>query len=440
MSTIPPSGRHRALDRMLGILGENRRGERVGLYSVCSSHPLVLEAVMRQAVHDDSVLLVEATANQVNQFGGYTGMQPGDYPGFIHRVADAVGLPRERIILGGDHLGPLCWAGEPAQRAMELAGELVAAYARSGFLKIHLDASMACADDEAPLTDEIVAARAAVLCKAAETALDPRDGPAPVYVIGTEVPVAGGETHGLLELAVTPASRARHTYEAHRRAFARAGLEDAWERVIALVVQPGVEFNHTEVRSYEPHAARDLSEAVLEWPGLVYEAHSTDYQPAEVYRQLVSDHFAILKVGPQLTFALREALFALAAIERELVPVERQSGLVAECERVMVSEPTHWRNHYPDTEPQGRLLRRFSYSDRIRYYWPHPEVASAVNRMIENLDRVSIPPPVLSQFFPHVYADVRSGVVKPTSRELIINHIMAVSAMYSEACNMHGRC
>lgn len=440
MNTTTPTGRHRALDQMLGILGDNRKGDPVGLYSACSSHPLVLESVMRQAARDDSVLLVEATANQVNQFGGYTGMQPGDYPAFVHHIADAVGLPRERLILGGDHLGPLCWTGEPAQRAMELAGELVAAYARAGFLKIHLDASMACADDVAPLTDEIVAARAAALCKAAEAALEPRDGPVPAYVIGTEVPVPGGETHDLVELQVTPASRARHTYETHREAFARAGLEDAWERVIALVVQPGVEFNHTEVRPYERRAARNLSEAVLEWPGLVYEAHSTDYQPAEVYRQLVSDHFAILKVGPQLTFALREALFALAAIERELVPVERQSGLVAECERVMVSEPTHWRNHYPDTEPQGRLLRRFSYSDRIRYYWPHPEVASAVNRMIENLDRVSIPPPVLSQFFPHVYADVRSGVVKPTSRELIINHIMAVSSMYSEACNMHGRC
>jgi D-tagatose-1,6-bisphosphate aldolase subunit GatZ/KbaZ len=400
----------------------------------------VLEAVMRQALRDESILLIEATANQVNQFGGYTGMKPADFPAYVHSIADLACLSRERIILGGDHLGPLCWTGETAGCAMQKAGDLVDAFVSAGFRKIHLDASMACAGDEAPLTDEVVASRAASLCQAAESAARQRNAPLPVYVIGTEVPVPGGETGGLAQLEVTSPARARHTIETHRKVFLQAHLDEAWQRVIALVVQPGVEFNHTAVHRYDHHAASALSETVLGVPRLVYEAHSTDYQPGDSYRQLIRDHFAILKVGPQLSFALREALFALAAIERELVAAERQSRLLEECERVMQSEPGHWRQHYPATEPEGRIYRRFSFSDRIRYYWPHRDIHEAVNRMMENLDAITIPLPLVSQFFPRLYPDVCAGSVHPTSRELTINHIMAVSAVYSEACNMHGRC
>lgn len=89
-------------------------------------------------------------------------------------------------------------------------------------------------------------------------------------------------------------------------------------RVIAIVVQPGVEFDHTQIIHYQPQAAQALSAWIKETP-MVYEAHSTDYQTRQAYRALVRDHYAILKVGPALTFALREAIFALAQMENELI-------------------------------------------------------------------------------------------------------------------------
>ena len=61
-----------------------------------------------------------------------------------------------------------------------------------------------------------------------------------------------------------------------------------------------------------------LTELLKDEAGLVYEAHSTDYQRPESYRNLVRDGFAILKVGPALTFAMREVLEALSLIEAEL--------------------------------------------------------------------------------------------------------------------------
>ncbi len=104
-------------------------------------------------------------------------------------------LGAERLILGGDHLGPNPWRALPAAEAMQRAETMVAEYARAGFGKIHLDASMACGGDPERLSDEVVAERAARLCRAAESACGA--GVAPVYVIGTEVPVPGGATHSV---------------------------------------------------------------------------------------------------------------------------------------------------------------------------------------------------------------------------------------------------
>ena len=425
-----------ALEEVLAILRRNRGGEVVGVYSVCSANPLVLEAAMMQALRDRVPLLVEATANQVNQYGGYTGILPCEFPAYVMSIAERAGLPRDRIVLGGDHLGPVCWTDESADAAMDKACELVTSYVEAGFAKIHLDASMACADDSERLDDRVVAARAATLCEAAERAVvSGRRGTGPVYVIGTEVPTPGGATNNLERLEVTSAERAIRTVTVHRKAFEERGLSTAWRRVIGLVVQPGVEFDHSAVHRYEPSRAKPLTEALKEFPRIIYEAHSTDYQPPGAYRELLRDHFAILKVGPQLTFALREALLALSSIESELTGgAEPCSNLAAVCDRVMSADPQAWIRHYPAQGDRTRWYRRYSYSDRIRYYWSHPEVAKAVDRLLENLEALGIPLPLLSQFLPSQYKAVREGGLPPEPRRLVVHRIMEVTSAYSAAC------
>ena len=86
-------------------------------------------------------------------------------------IAERVGLPRDRILLGGDHLGPNAWQALPAEEAMARAEVMIADYVCAGFRKIHLDCSMSCADDPVPLSDETVARRAARLCAVAERAI-----------------------------------------------------------------------------------------------------------------------------------------------------------------------------------------------------------------------------------------------------------------------------
>lgn len=378
------------------LTGRTAPGNARGIYSVCTAHPLAIRAALRQARQDNSPLLLEATSNQVNQFGGYTGMRPRQFLQLVQGLADAEDFPHSQIILGGDHLGPNPWKLKPSTEAMKLAEEMIAEYAAEGFTKLHLDASMPCQGDPKTLPPEVIAERSARLCAAAE-ATSPAAG-ALLYVIGTEVPIPGGATEQIHSLQVTSAADADRTLDVHRSAFAALGLEDAWQRVIAMVVQPGVEFNHDSVHEYD----HEQTFALTRWLGgrapLVFEAHSTDYQRPDAYRHLVNDGFAILKVGPAVTFAMREAFFALAQIENEWVPAEEQSRLPQTLEEAMLASPDHWKGHYHGSQEQQRLLRTFSYSDRIRYYWTEPAVQRAAERLIANLSARQIPETLLSAY------------------------------------------
>ncbi len=404
------------------------------MYSVCSAHPWVIEAAMRQAITDDTYLLLEATCNQVNQAGGYTGMTPAAFRDHVYGMAFQLKFDVSRLILGGDHLGPNPWQTLDAATAMQKATEMVQLYVEAGFTKIHLDASMRCADDPEVLPDEVKAKRAATLCRAAEDAHARLGVGSVVYVIGTEVPVPGGATHSLDGLEVTRCEAAEQTLAVHRKAFRDARLDAAWERAIALVVQPGVEFDHDSVIDYDARKAAHLQRFLQEHPTLVMEAHSTDYQLPQAYEELVRDGFAILKVGPALTFALRETLYALSAIEKEVVSTSERAHLVETMDAAMLAHPADWKKYYHGTPEDQRLLRVYSYSDRVRYYWKFPEVESAVKLLIHNLEKTPVPETLLSQHCPQQYGLVRAGRLKKDPKELVIANIMAVLDVYSKAC------
>lgn len=419
------------------IVAANRRGEPRGIYSVCSAHSLVIEAAIEQAMADGTAVLIEATANQVNQFGGYTGMKPADFVAFVARIAASKNFPMNRVMLGGDHLGPVCWQAEGADAAMAKSEALIAAYVAAGFKKIHLDCSMPCAGDEVPLSDAVIANRAARLCAVAESTARLEFGDSDiVYIIGTEVPPPGGADEEITTIQVTPPDRARLTLETHKKAFEAAGLPSVWTRVVGLVVQPGVEFDHTAVIDYVPEAATALKGLIDTVDNVVFEAHSTDYQAPESYKALVRDHFAILKVGPQLTFALREALFALSYIEDAIIPAGTRSNLRDVCEAAMLREPKNWQRFYEGTPERQALYRRYSYSDRIRYYWPQSDVAEAVEKLFTNLDATTIPLPLISQFMPLEYGEVRAGRLELKAKELVKAKIRQVTATYAEACGL----
>jgi len=394
-----------------------------GITSVCSAHPIVIEAALRLALETGQPALIEATCNQVNQDGGYTGMTPAGFRAFVDGIAGTVGLAPDRIILGGDHLGPNPWKTLHAEAAMEKAEEMIAAFAAAGFTKLHLDCSMGCAGEPVALDDTVTAARAARLAAAAEAH---KAGADPVYVIGTEVPVPGGALDALDHLTVTEPAAVAATYAAHRAAFAAAGAGAAFARVIALVVQPGVEFGHDTVVPFAHEGAAALTESLAGLPGLVFEAHSTDYQSEAGLAALARGGFAILKVGPWLTFALREALYGLDAIADVLDGHPPRGGLMAEMDAVMLAAPGHWQRYYEGSERAIWLQRHFSYSDRIRYYWPDRRAEHAVERLLRRLEGRRIPETVLGQYLPRA-----SG--RGFAREILLGAITDVLRIYARA-------
>lgn len=405
-----------------------------GIYSVCSSHPLVIEAAAQYCKRNDTYLLLEATSNQVNQYGGYTGYKPKTYHKLVFDIVDNVGLSRDKVILGGDHLGPNVWQDEESDVAMEKAEQLIHDYVQAGFTKIHLDCSMSCKDDPVPLSDATIASRAARLCAIAEKAAEETCGEKPVYIIGTEVPVPGGASDDLTNhMHVTNVEDAQNTLNIHEKEFAYLNLSDAFDRVIGLVVQPGVEFDHTQIYDYKPEDAKKLSDLSTKNKGWVFEAHSTDYQLADNLKKLAYDHFAILKVGPALTFAMREAIFSLANIEEDIIPKSKHSHIKSVIEAIMIKNPKDWKKYYEGDEEQQKFMRQYSLSDRIRYYWNVEEVENALNKLFINL-KEPIPLPLISQYFPDLYDSVRTGKIRQDGKSLVLAKIMKVCEQYQQAC------
>ena len=361
-------------------------------------------------------------------------MTPAGFVSFVRHLADDARLPPNDLLLGGDHLGPSPWQDLPAETAMGEALSLVAAYVQNGYTKIHLDASMPLGGDPpAPLPVELAAARSADLAAAAEAARP--SGLAPAYVIGTEVPVPGGALAHEAALTVTRPGDAAETLAATRDAFRRRGLAAAWERVIAVVVQPGVEYGDDHIFDYDRTAAAGLARFITTQPGLVYEAHSTDYQTLASLRALVEDHFAILKVGPALTFAYREAVFALEMVEREWLagrPGVTLSGVRSALDAAMRANPVYWRKYYGNDPAEQAIKRAFSYSDRARYYWPVPGVRVAVQQLLENLSD-PLPLTLLSQYLPAQYARVREGQIPNAAPALLQSAVTAVLETYAAA-------
>lgn len=419
---------------LISLATEVANGRPRAITSVCSAHPLVIEATLLSGLTTDGPVLIEATCNQVNQDGGYTGMTPAVFREFVETIAKKISFPIDRLMLGGDHLGPNPWRSLPTEVAMAKADAMIESYARAGFSKLHLDTSMAVGDDASPTPQEdVVAARAARLASIAETATREVGLPRPVYIIGTEVPVPGGALETLGAIEVTRPEDAIRTVELHNHAFQAAGIADAFMRCVGLVVQPGVEFDSDDVAIYQPDKAAGLAEALHQIPGFVFEAHSTDYQPQEALTALVRDGFGILKVGPGLTFALRETLYGLDSIAVELGLLEPAERVSVVMERLMLHRPADWTAHYHGTPSRQQIQRHFSYSDRIRYYWHYPLAQTAVQRLVEALERHTIPKPLISQYLGAIYPKVISGRAKSTARSLLISGVQHALEGYDSA-------
>ena len=113
------------MHRVKEIVARNKAGQHAGIWSCCSANEDVIRASLLRARKTKTPVLIESTSNQVNQDGGYTGMKPADFARFVLKIAGEVGVARDSVMIGGDHLGPLPWVNLPEEEAMSHAEELV---------------------------------------------------------------------------------------------------------------------------------------------------------------------------------------------------------------------------------------------------------------------------------------------------------------------------
>ena len=406
------------LKKMVRLQSE---GQSVGIYSVCSANEYVIRSAIAYGKTHEIPVLIEATANQVNQFGGYTGMQPKDFAQWIAKMAEEMNMPQDNIILGGDHLGPLVWRKENAESAMKKAETLVRLFVEAGFKKIHIDTSMPLGTDQADgiFSHELVAQRSARLAAVCEDAWR-KSGRKEhhVYVVGSEVPVPGGAMDN--EMTVTDPGQFCRELALFTDAYRKVGANP--EDIIGFVVQPGVEFTNTTVHYYNREKAEKLCQVKRKYPNLVFEGHSTDYQPVSCLREMVEDGIAILKVGPALTNAAREGLFALEMIAKEMPDVKAVPFRNTLME-AMEKNDGYWRPYYDGTEEEIRYQMCYGMSDRCRYYLSEPDVRKAISDLLASFEGKDIPIQLISQYLPQQRSRVQSGTLAPKAEALLLDRI-----------------
>ena len=385
----------------------------MGLVCVCTASPAVIRAALHAAKYyetfgtQERLVSIEATCNQINPTTGYSGLTPKGFASLVGRIAGDVGLSRDKYILGGDHLGPYPWRNLKASDAMRHAKNLVGSFALAGYDKIHVDPSMRCAGDPDPLPIELIAQRAATLIAYAEDNVVglPQK---PRYVIGAEVPIPGGG-HSKQHVRVSAASDIRHSIDAHYEALKKLGLEDVWKRVVATVVEPGVEFGDDWVVHFNelaPAVKRLSSPPTGEgFVGLRCEVHSTDYQTPQGLKDLVGNGFQILKVGPELTYELRRILYRLDFIwDAIYAPLYRQP-LPAMMADAMKDNPTWLNGAYPLDKDFWKA--HVGLTDRVRYYWNDPAILARTQALQAMKD---IPINLVRDVLPELEPKVRDAV------------------------------
>ena len=314
---------------------------------------------------------------------------------------------------------------------------MIAEYVSAGFRKIHLDCSMSCADDPPVLSDDGGrsahggAVRAGGGCladvrrRAAASTWSARKSRCRA---APRKPCTSSPSRRRRQRA-PPSPRMR-------RRLPRPALGSAWERVIGLVVQPGVEFDHDRVIDYRPDKARALSDCIRQLPHLVFEAHSTDYQTPRLFGRPGARSLRHSQGGTGAD--LRAARGGLGARSHRAA-----SGAANRTARTC--GPLSWAPCGP-IRPTGastttarasglELQLEYSLSDRIRYYWPVGSVVAALERLRAAFEDGTAPLALISQYLPGAYDAVRAGEIAARVPDLVVHHVRQVLARYSQACD-----
>ena len=261
---------------------------------------------------------------------------------------------------------------------MARARDLVRDFVLAGFTKIHLDASMRLADDpsDRPLDETTVAQRAADLCAVAEAAMGslPANAPRPVYVVGSEVPIPGGELADFGRPGGDERRRRRahagrdasrvHGVRRRQRPRARPGARHAARRGVRDAV----------IFAYDERAAAALApkcRTSRRWSTRRTPRTTSRRRPLARWSATTSRSSRSAPALPSRS-GRRCSRWRRSSASGWSASRGRRIGLRDNAPARDDRAPRALEPFFGGAEEELRFARDFSFSDRSRYYWPSP--------------------------------------------------------------------
>ncbi|MFL2882670.1 MAG: class II D-tagatose-bisphosphate aldolase non-catalytic subunit [Pelagibacteraceae bacterium] len=346
------------------------------LPSFCTSNFDVLKIIMLFSKFNNLPILIESTSNQVNQNGGYTGLTPSKFAKKVYSLSSSLKLNKKKILLGGDHLGPLPWKNLSKKKALANAKILVKNCLKAKYKKIHIDTAIICKDEKKITRADIISR-----CKLILNNIKDKELKNTFLVVGTEVPFAGGGQNS--KIVPTKISSIKEEYDQYKILFDNRKLIK--NKKFSMVIEPGIEFFHNKVKRTN---LKDFKKKLnfSKKNKFSYEAHSSDYQKEKDLRKLVKNNFQFLKVGPELTYFFSKSIFAMENIEKKLF--KRVSNLKYKFDKVMKNNKKYWKLYYRGKPAKIEYLKFNSYLDRIRYYWNFSEINKSKLILESNINKI----------------------------------------------------
>ena len=348
------------------------------LPSFCTSNFDVLKVLMIFSKYHQLPTLIESTSNQVNQFGGYTGLKPLQFKQKVDKLCKSVKLPSKLLIIGGDHLGPLPWKNVNKKSAMKNAKILVKKCLNAKYKKIHIDTAIVCRDEK-NIDRNIIVNR----CEEILKSLTKNDLKNVFIVVGTEVPFAGGGDH--LKPVITKLESIKKEYLLYSKIFKQKKILK--KKPFALVIDPGIGFNNLAITTTNLFGFRKKN-SFSKKNNFYFEAHSSDYQSRTDLKRLVENNFKFLKVGPELTYIYSKSIFKMQSIEK-LIYTKKLSDIDSVLLSEMNINKKYWKSYYKGPKKKIDFLLFNSYLDRSRYYWNKKKVINSKKILFKNINKLN---------------------------------------------------
>ena len=348
--------------------------QKKSLPSFCTSNFEVLNSIMYFCHINKLPCLIECTSNQVNQFGGYTKITPKKFIKKISNIRKKIKFKKNKLFLGGDHLGPLPWKNLKTKIALKNSIKLIDSYLKQDFCKIHIDTSIKCKDEE-KINSNIIFDRTLKILKNDKIKKGIKNR---FIVIGTEVPLSGsGDNKRIIK---TSNKQIEDEVLKFKKILKQIKSQS---KIFALVIEPGMKYMHSKITSPDFKNFLDKKKFSKK-NNFVFEAHSTDYQPLRILKKLTKNNFKFLKVGPELTYNYSRSLFFMQNLE-EKFSFKKKSDMKNIILTTMKKNKKYWKAYY--LGGRSNLLLN-SKLDRMRYYLNLKPIVNSINILKENVNNI----------------------------------------------------